>query len=527
VSLTARQQLKLSNAAQALDTMPSMTYLTVTGRLLLFALLLFWNRALAQPPAINQESVMNEASRMAPSLPGGALAPATRIVIQGFRFATSPRVRITSAGQSADVRVLSSGPQQIQALLPDALPTGAAELTVSNEDGPSKPFPIRIVPGSLGIYTENGAGWGPAKIAASSGNRITFLGTGCGGARAPQIFVGGKRARLVSLHPDEQKPGVERLEFEIPAKAPSGCHVPVLVRLPDGLVSNAVTVPVGRCEPSQQEPFAGTPANQASALVLLARLHVRSASSIAADLTEDFGAAIFAPAESVEKVLGTYRLMPPEGTCTTYTGRYAGDLASTLLPPLSGPLMQEGLEAGSELSVSGPNGSRAVEEHKRPGIYGRIIGFSRFLTTTSRPPFLSPGDYTVSWRGGPEVPASTIHLSVPAPFSWTNASKNADLTLKWRPGGTPQRLAIVAVNVDPDTTALATCFCLPPKNRTTFSIPAMMLANLPKTPEHDRPAIPMSLLALIPLDELQRFREPGLEIRALVTTAQARVVVYR
>jgi hypothetical protein len=421
----------------------------------------------------------------------------------------------------------------IRAVLPNLFPTGSAELTVLNHEGSSRPFPVSIVPGSLGIYTENGAGSGPAKIAASHGNRITILGTGGGRPRTVQIFVGGKRASLVSFHPDERDPGIERLEFEIPANAPSGCHVPVLVRLPDGRVSNAVTVPVGACVPSQQDPFADTPAHQAGALVLLARLHVRSASSIATERTEDFGAAIFAPVETVRNVLGIYRLLPPEGTCLTYTGRYSGDLISTLLPPVSGTLMQAGLEAGKELSVSGPNGDTEIKEHKRRGTYGRIIGFSRFLAPSSRPLFLSPGDYTVSWPGGTEVPASAIQLSVPTPFSWTNASKipvvsrNADLTLKWRPGETPQRLAILALNVDPDTTALAACFCLAPRNATAFSIPSIMLANLPKTPERDLPAIPMSLLALIPLDELQRFRAPGLEIRALVTAAEARVVDFR
>ncbi len=477
---------------------------------------------------------MNEASRMGSSLPGGALAPGTRIVIQGFRFAATTRVHLTSDRKSAELRVLSSGPREIEALLPDDFPTGSAELTVSNDDGLSKPFPIRMVPCSFGIYSANGAGSGSAKIVASHGNRIAILGTGCGDrARVIQIFVGGKRARLASFHPDEREPGVERLEFEIPANAPPGCHVPVLVRLPDGLVSNAVTVPVGVCDPSRQDPFAGTPANQAGALVLLARLHVRSGSNIATDRTEDFGAAIFAPVDTLQKVLSIYRLLPPEGTCITYTGRYSGDLASTLLPPMSGPLMKAGMEAGNQLSISGPNGARDIQEHKQRGIYGQIIGFGRFLATTSRPPFLSPGDYTVSWRGGTEVPASKIQLSMPTPFSWTNASKiavvnrNADLTLKWRPGGTPQRLAILALNVDPNTTALAACFCLAPRKATAFSIPSRMLANLPKTPEQDRPAIPMSLLALIPLDELQTFRAPGLEIRALVTAAQARVVDFR
>jgi uncharacterized protein (TIGR03437 family) len=504
------------------------------GWALLLASLLSSNRLLAQPPAINQESVMNEASRVAPSLPGGALAPGTRIVIQGFRFATSTGVHITSDRQSAELRVLSSGPREIEALLPDGFPPGSAELTVSNDDGLSKPFPIRIVPCSLGIYSGDGAGSGPARIAAAHGNRITILGTGCGdGARVAQIFVGGKRARLLSFQPDEREPGVERLEFEIPATTPAGCHVPVLVRSPDGLVSNAVTVPVGICDPSRRDPFAGTPANQAGALVLLARLHVRSADNIATERTEDFGAAIFAPVETVQKALSIYQLLPPEGTCTTYTGRYSGDLASTLLPPLSGQLMKAGLEAGNELSVSGPNGARDIQEHKQRGVYGQIIGFGRFLTTTSRPPFLTPGDYTVSWRGGPVVPASKIQLSVPAPFSWTNASKmvvvnrNVDLTLKWRQGASRQRLAILALNVDPNTTALAACFCLMSKNATAFSIPSMMLANLPKTPEQDRPAIPMSLLALIPLDELQRFRAPGIQIRALVTAAEARIVDFR
>lgn len=484
----------------------------------------------AQPPSINQESVVNEASRIPPSLPGGALTPGTRIAIAGFRFGRSPHVRLTSPEQNTELRVLSSTPEQIEALLPDAFPSGAAQLTVSNEDGPSRPFRVRIVPGALGLYTENGAGWGPAKIVFAADRRITLLATGSARARRLQIFVGGKRAHLVSLDADAREPGMERLEFEIPAKAPSGCHVPVVVRAPDGLASNAVTIPVGNCNPNQQDPFAGASPGEKSALILLARLHVVPLGT--GYVTEDFGAGVFAPVETEKKILNPYRLMPPEGTCTTYTGRYTGDFISTLLPSFSEPLARNTLEAGAELSIAGPAG-KTVAQRKRAGVYARIIGFERFMTTTSRPLFLSPGAYTVSWRGGAEVPAFGIPLTMPAPISWTNESKlavvnrNRDLTLKWRPGGMPHRAAVVAVNVDPNTTALATCFCLAPKGSSAFTIPAMMLANLPETSEQDRPAVQMSMLALIPLDDLERFRAPGLEIRALTTAAQARLVKYR
>src|SRR5947208_8508286 len=85
----------------------------------------------AQPPAINQEGVFNAASRMPPSLPGGALAPGARIVIEGLRFDPTSEVRIGAIA----LKVLSASPARIEALLPASLATGPAALTVANRDG--------------------------------------------------------------------------------------------------------------------------------------------------------------------------------------------------------------------------------------------------------------------------------------------------------------------------------------------------------------------------------------------------------
>jgi uncharacterized protein (TIGR03437 family) len=490
----------------------------------------------AQPPAIHQERVFNAASHIPPSLPGGALAPGSRIIIEGLRFGSAPRVNLEAQGKEFAVRILSAGPERIEALLPASVPSGRGEITVDNPDGRSRPFSVRIAAASFGIYSANGKSWGPAAFAEAPAGRIAILGTGLGPANEIAIFVGGKQARVVAIAPSEGQPGIDRVEFEVPSGAPTGCFVPVVARTPEGAVSNTVSIVSGPCTPGVSLPIEGAPAGDTAALLFLARFFdwIKPYSASPVEFTEDLGAGIFAPASVLRSVLNPWRLMPPPGACTAYTGRFYGDPGETTLPGFFSAFVgAAGRDAGAFLSILGPRGEAHVPG--RPdtrGFYEGQIGVDKALMRPGPPLFLSPSEYTVAWPGGPDVPRGQVRMRLSPPFSWTNAhaietvERGSGVTVAWR--GTPpgQRMGIFAVSVDPQSTALGACFCLARADDRHFTIPALMLANLAKTP--DEPGLPMSLLVLAPLPELQRFVVPGAAHGlALATNVQVRSVTYR
>ena len=466
------------------------------------ALLVLTARLHAQPPAINQEGVFNAASRMPPSLPGGAMAPGSRIVIQGLRFEPDSEVRLGTT----QLRTLSIAPTRIEALLPRQVSPGRAAVTVSNRDGVSRPFEILITTAALGLYSANDKSWGPARM----DRPYVLTGTGLGAERHPEIFAGSRRARLIRVGAHPSEAGMDEIEFAPDPATPEGCFVPVLARLSNGMVSNTVAVPIGRCTPPQLH---------GDQFLMLARIlaHIRPYSLRAVDFTEDFGAAVFAPETVIATLLNPWRLLPPVGLCTAYTGPFYSDVGeSTLSGFFSGIVGAQGRDSGRVVMVRGNGAEEPLPRAPTAtGFYTGVLGVDKPLQHPGPPLFLSPGDYTLSWTGGSQ------RLTMPPSFTWTNAGRletldrAAGVTVEWRANPLP-RMGIVAVSVDPDTTAMAACFCLGAGASGKFHIPPEMMANIPPTRREQR--LPTSLLMLVPLPD---------NPLAFATTIRAQSVMWK
>jgi hypothetical protein len=461
----------------------------------------------AQPPAINQEGVFNSASRMPPSLPGGALAPGSRIIIEGLRFEPESEVKLGDR----KLRVLSSAPARIEALLPPALPPGRAAIQVTNRDGVSRPFEVRIAAANLGLYSANDKSWGPARMERP----FVLSGTGLGAERHPEIFVGGRRAKLIRAGPHPSDPGVDEIEFSPAAGSPEGCFVPILARLPNGQVSNTVAAAIGRCAP---------PDLRGDMLLLLARVtaRIRPYGLRDVDVTQDYGAAVFAPEPAIATLLNAWRLLPPPGTCTAYTGKFSEDANLLTTGSLfAGAIGAGGHDHGKTVTIRGAKNNETLPRSPdTPGYYAARIGVDKPIARPGPPLFLSPGDYKFEWSGG------SATLAMPAPFSWNNASRldaldrAAGFTVEWRNSSAP-RIGIVAVSVNPDTTAMGAAICVADASTQRFRVPPETLANLPPTARE--PGLPLSLVMLAPLPELTR-SGTGLSI---ATTVRAESVRWR
>jgi uncharacterized protein (TIGR03437 family) len=406
------------------------------------------------PPYISPEGVINAASQMPSQLPGGAIARGSRFRILGVRLGPGQvSVRVRKGNAMVDAVPTYTSATRIDAILPASSPIGDVSLTVTNNGLSSAPFPIKVVESSFGIFTENGAGWGPAAEAPGApGETIAIRGTGLGTVHEPEVVLGGRRVRRVrNAGPSRRGSGEDEIRFQIPDDAPQGCHVPVQVRS-GGVASNVATVaiaPKGKACVATAQWLGDSP-------LVLIRSRMRSERF--GDWAVDLVAARFGQSQSEE--LAPFRLLPPTGGCTAYARTISWDDLSelTALRNIVAP-------DGGWLTVSGPEGSKSVTKGPRgPFTYWRGLGgLSPGRGKAPEPLFLTPGDYTVAGRGDPEIGSFRAQVTVPTPLEWTNQSqietidRRKGVAVAWSGVGPSELVIVIASNMDQVTGAMGLC----------------------------------------------------------------------
>jgi len=509
----------------------------------------------AQPPAIGQNGVVNQASQIAPALAGGALARGARIEIRGVRLVSSDgRVTATlSEGNShIPVAIFSAGAKLIAARIPPDAPLGAATVTVMAAGGNSAPFPVEIAASNPGLYSRNAQGWGPGWIdnldakgkrsenshanAARPGQHVILAATGIGPVTAIRVFAGGRSSVATVRQTD--RPGEEELQFAIPGNAPAGCNVPVYVLAAPKRASNVVTVaidPKGAC----QDRFVSTSGSARLLVAVFSRTVMRLDQSTAESIYDE-AVVSFAKA-GADAHPSPLLLAPPPGTCISYSGSFQ---TSTMLPDSpSAAVVSElggtGLDAGPALNVTRQGATRSIPGNPsatgffRTRLGGRNVSFGpRALA-----PFLDPGEYRLNVPGGQDIKAFSAQFTGPSPLEWTNrdridaVDRTRELSVEWRGAAADRLVIVLAMNVDRVSTATGTVVCaaLPAAGRLTIG--PELLANLPSSmPDSaSKGGVPYNRLFLgtVPAAP-QRIEAPGLDggaIIGLYTTG--RLVDYR
>src|ERR1700722_18131127 len=107
--------------------MPGLLALTVLSILAIS----LYAQNLSAPPWIRQGSVVNAASHLPASVPGGALAPGALLAIDGLRFAPSAvTVEIESGNKIYPATIVSATAEHIVARMPDQRQSGAGRIFV-------------------------------------------------------------------------------------------------------------------------------------------------------------------------------------------------------------------------------------------------------------------------------------------------------------------------------------------------------------------------------------------------------------
>ncbi|MFN7922205.1 MAG: hypothetical protein U0Q16_19030 [Bryobacteraceae bacterium] len=387
---------------------------------------------------------------------GEGLGPPDPVIATGYPAPAElgeTKVQVTVGSQTLAAFPVSVSAREVTFALSSQTRTGDALVRVTYRGETSPPLAFVISPRSPGLFTANGQGRGPAEAwiesegerisltlvkPARPGQTVTVHGTGFGaveggedGASRPtaslaggvQIFAGKQSLEIVSISRAACCPGTDEIVFKAPSGV-EGCYVPIVAWIPNGLdgrvfgqnqaVSNVATIAVSADGTACADPL-GLGGEDLARLSLMEQPKMAalvlgrtfSATDVGPDPPgQDAAVARFDTTSglSLLRASGIYGL-PAPGTCIGYPYDTRAEAV---------PLASRGsaLDAGAELTVSGPNGS-AVLARRDDGSY----------TGASKKGFYAPGTYTIAnGNGGADVPAFSAAISAPAPVTWTNKS---------------------------------------------------------------------------------------------------------
>ncbi len=538
-------------------------------------------------PVIGTGGIVNVASYSPAGLPNSAIAegslfaifgsglgPAKGIGISGFPLNAQSfqgtSVSATVNGTTVEVPVLFTQAGQVNALLPSNTPVGNGTLTVTYNGATSAPAPLQVVKSSFGIFstTSNGSGAGAIldtsnsqlsyTLAAHPGDTVILYGTGLGpvtgnetqgpvpgnlSSVTVQVYVGSATAKVIYAGRSGCCAGEDQINFIVPAGV-EGCTVPVAIVVNGTVVSNYVTIPVAASGNSCSVVSASSGSSSGGGSPIppdfLTKLEAKGTAAVGfvalfrttsttpslpapfnAPVTTDEGAAFFTTyTASNYTALSSSLPVLNIGACTVYL--YNGQTP----PSTTSVTSRKGLDAGTAITVSGPNGTKQLTELELailgPGYYAAQLGGGAASDPKSGPLYLSQGSYGISnGSGGKDVGGFSFTLSVSQPFTWTNqaatttVNRAAGVTLNWT-GGDPNGTVDITGSsynfaLNSTTNSVGASFnCQAPASAGTFTVPPAVLLALPPSATIAGIAVGGNL-SIEALSAFQQFSASGLD----------------
>lgn len=535
--------------------------------------------ATAQPVV---SAALNAASYARPGLPNGGIARGSLIAIFGSNIGppvppsgialTGYPIQTTFSGVSArlggrDLFITYATPGQVGAIVPSDTPLGTQPLTVTYAGATSAPLNVQVVNRSFGIFTINQAGSGPASglkfvsqgapepsttifEAMNPGGILTLFGTGFGPSNNPdnvtatnlaipglnasdiQVTIGGRVAPVQFFGRSPCCASIDQINVQIPADAPTGCYVPVVVSVA-GLTANATTIsiaPPGRRICSDPNGYSEEVLNRALANgglrygTLYANKIAIEVPGLPASTNDGMGASFFR--FDIASMIAR-RGVPAElanGACTIFT--FEGEDTDPD-DPVAARLTE--LDAGPAISIRNSNGTKTLDKVQGSrGSYSKTImplppGLPPGVPLPPipgieyGPEYLTVGDHVFTGPGGADVGAFTATINWPALFNWTNRGaitsvpRGSGLTINWTggdPQGTVQITGWSGAQVG-NRTVGATFVCVEAASRGTFTVPSAILRALPASGTQN--GVPFGQLAVYGTSRIGRFTAPGVD----------------
>jgi uncharacterized protein (TIGR03437 family) len=508
--------------------------------------------ASAQPAIRAQNGVLNASSYLADIARGSwfvvfgsNMGPANLALAPSGPFPTElagTRVTFTPAagGAAVEARLWYTSAGQVAGLLPSSAPAGDYDVRVVFNNQSSAAQRVRVVERHFGFATVAQNGAGPAQATnASLNNGVSLVrftsgaisfnnlnwqhrpaypnetlilwGTGIGadpqsdvngGTSGDQTAAGSIRVLVgdAEITPSyagrsSGSPGLDQINFTLPANVTRGCTVNLQVRA-GGRLSNLGSLAIADSGQSQcthptltqtQLSRLDQGGTLTAASLTLTKLTTRiSVPGIGAfDSATELAGGYFSRF-TVSQIADANFSLIQVGACSVY--RRTGDLTTIAMgaPP-------QPLNAGSQLTLNGPNASNRALPNQMNN-YSATLYTSGFGPVGGMgSPTLVQGTYTLSGTGGPDVGAFTASINFPGAFTWTNESaipavipRNQNLSITWTGGG--DGLVIITgfggAQVSGTQTNpvynVAGFTCTAPASAGNFAVPSAVLQQLPQ-----------------------------------------------
>lgn len=516
-----------------------------------------------QPPLIYSRSTVNAASFLPSGLPSGPIARGSIFTIFGTGLGPAAGTQVSSfplqpTFQGVSVMVVQGATQvaaiplyvsaaQLNVLMPSTAPLGAASIRVTYNDSASNPVPVQIVNTAFGFFAIGG-GAGPGAVhnyasaasqplnsfqaTASPGQTVLAYGTGLGPITSPdnlappagtlpiavQVFVGGVPATVQYSGRSPCCSGLDQIVFQVPAKAPTGCWVPVYMTAA-GITSSSVAIAINANGKSCTEPSNGLAQRFiAGGKIGTVRLFRSSTledigTSLPVEVAEDFISSDFASVPAQPFAYAWLFSQPPPGTCNVVAGK--GDLLGSIFTAAANPPPR--LNAGSSFSLTGPGGTTMPTSVNTLSPGAPLGAYAPFIPDVPDLLTLAPGNYTISTTGGTDIGPFKVALSMPPQFTWTGrdqlqvVDRTQPLTLSWSGLPPGQSMAILGGNEDLPSNSSALFYCLTQPNTTSFTVPPAILGALPQTEANVLLSKGVVYLFSMPLANGVSFSAPGLD----------------
>jgi hypothetical protein len=293
------------------------------------------------------------------------------------------------------------------------------------------------------------------------------------------VWLGGMKASVSYQGRSGCCVGEDQIVFTVPANAPLGCAVPLVVQIGTtaNTISNSTVIPIAsgsrNCTPTNPA-LASVNVEQGvmAGPISFGSLELDKFANDNAPGLHDQVQLLFAKVPSYapgsQPFFASYIDDQPLGTCLVQDNPNVPGADSYLF----GNLVT--LDAGSSFTVKGPNGSMNVA-----GTPGQTRA-----TLSAAGTFLVPGDYTISGTGGKDIGPFSATITIPSVPTFTvpqgPVNRANGLTVTWKggdPNGHVEMVMFSAIDNTFNVGALA--YCKASSNAGTFTIPSYVLLALP------------------------------------------------
>lgn len=164
-------------------------------------------------------------------------------------------IRASGSEYEARLKIVSYTSSSVTFAIPRNMPLGGAQIEYKISGQPTAWTDVNIIPASFNLFRIGSNGPAIAQLVSANGSlapiglttpaqpgqTIRLTGTGLGNSTSPAVTVGGVSATLVAAQPRLAQPGIEEIRFQMPAAAPDGCYVPLVVSYGNANVTTTIT----------------------------------------------------------------------------------------------------------------------------------------------------------------------------------------------------------------------------------------------------------------------------------------------